>query len=124
MIRANTCAKGRKVKVTLHWVSAPHAVEAEVRLFKHLFTKEDPYEVEEEGQDWKSNIDPDSAETLTSCRVEPSLADAAPGARLQFERVGYFCVDPDSTTKKLVFNRTATLRDEWARIQKKRGKQS
>ena len=108
---------GRKVKATLHWVSAAHALEAEVRLYNHLFTKEDPLEVEE-GEDWKDAVNPKSVEVLTSCRVEPSLADAAPGTRYQFERKGYFCVDPDSTEGRLVFNRTVTLRDTWARIQK------
>ncbi len=108
---------GRKVKATLHWVSAAHALEAEVRLYDHLFTKENPNDVDE-GADWKDSFNPKSSETLTSCRVEPSLADATPGSRYQFERKGYFCVDPDSSDGKLVFNRTVTLRDTWARIQK------
>jgi glutaminyl-tRNA synthetase len=108
---------GRKVKATLHWVSAAHALRAEVRLYDHLFTKEDPGDVEE-GSDWKGNLNPSSLEVLKDCRVEPSLADYAPGAGCQFERLGYFCVDPDSTDEAKVFNRTVSLRDTWARIQK------
>jgi glutaminyl-tRNA synthetase len=108
---------GRKVKSTIHWVSAAHALEAEVRLYENLFTKEDPNDVEE-GADFMSNINRDSLEVLTSCRIEPFLAGAAAGSRYQFERMGYFCVDPDTTPEKLVFNRTATLRDDWAKIQK------
>jgi glutaminyl-tRNA synthetase len=111
----------RKVKSTLHWVSAPHAIEAEVRLYEHLFIKENPDNVAE-GEDFKSNLNPKSLEVLTSCKVEPSLADAKPSDRFQFERLGYFCVDPDSSSGKLVFNRTVTLRDEWAKIQKAQGK--
>jgi glutaminyl-tRNA synthetase len=107
----------RKVKSTIHWVSAAQALEAEVRLYENLFTKEDPNDVEE-GADFMSNINRDSLEVLNSCRIEPSLAGAAPGSRYQFERIGYFCVDPDTTPEKLVFNRTATLRDDWAKIQK------
>jgi len=114
---------GRKVKATLHWVSADHAVEAEVRLYDHLFVKEDPDDAGE-GQDFKSNLNPKSLETLTSCRVEPGLAGAAPGERYQFERLGYFCVDSaDSYKEKLVFNRTVTLRDTWTKIQKAAKKQ-
>ncbi|MFC1488973.1 glutamine--tRNA ligase, partial [Thermodesulfobacteriota bacterium] len=114
---------GRKVKATLHWVSADHAVEAEVRLYDHLFLKEDPDDAEE-GQDFKSNLNPKSLEILTSCRAEPGLTKAAPGERCQFERLGYFCVDSaDSSKDKLVFNRTVTLRDTWAKIQKARQKQ-
>jgi glutaminyl-tRNA synthetase len=108
---------GRKVKATLHWVSATHGINAEVRLYEHLFTKDNPDEVQE-GKDFKSNINPHSLEVLTACCVEPSLKDAKPSSRYQFERLGYFCVDPDSTAAKLVFNRTVTLRDEWAKIQK------
>jgi glutaminyl-tRNA synthetase len=109
---------GRKVKGTLHWVSADHALEAEVRLYDHLFTKRDSTEVEE-GTDYKSNLNPKSLETLTSCKVEPSLEGAAPGSRYQFERLGYFFVDTtDSSAKKLVFNRTVSLRDTWAKISK------
>jgi len=115
--RGGDSPDGRKVKATLHWVSAAHAIGAEVRLYDHLFTKADPDDAAE-GRDFKSNLNPNSLETLTDCRVEPSLAGAAPGSRYQFERQGYFCVDPDSAAGKLVFNRTASLRDTWARIEK------
>jgi glutaminyl-tRNA synthetase len=108
---------GRKVKATLHWVSAQHSLPAEVRLYDHLFTKPDPDDVEE-GSDFTASLNPNSLEILTSCQLEPSLAGAKPKDRYQFERLGYFCVDPDSTHEKLVFNRTVTLRDEWAKIQK------
>ncbi|MFC1475520.1 glutamine--tRNA ligase/YqeY domain fusion protein [Candidatus Zixiibacteriota bacterium] len=109
---------GRKVKATLHWVSAAHSLEAEVRLYEHLFTKENPLDTAE-GENWLDSLNPDSQEILTGCRIEPSLADAQPGNRFQFERRGYFCVDPDSAPGKLVFNRTVTLRDTWAKIQQK-----
>jgi glutaminyl-tRNA synthetase len=108
---------GRKVRGTLHWVSAAHALEAEVRLYDHLFAKADPTDVEE-GGDFKDNLNPDSLERLTACWVEPSLRDAAPGSRYQFLRQGYFCVDPDSADGKLAFNRTVPLRDTWAKIEK------
>ncbi len=108
---------GRKVKATLHWVSAPHAVPAEVRLYDDLFAKEDPLDVPE-GQDWKSGINPDSLQVLEGCCLEPSLAGAEPGERYQFERLGYFCVDRDTSGDRLVFNRTVTLRDAWAKIAK------
>jgi len=117
----------RKVRGTLHWVSAAHSLEAEVRLYDRLFTKPNPDDVEEipptplsqrgERGDFKSNLNPNSLETLTSCRVEPSLAGAEPGSRYQFLRMGYFCVDPNSSNEKLVFNRTVPLRDTWAKIQ-------
>jgi len=107
----------RKVKGTLHWVSAAHAIEAEVRLYDHLFVKEDPSDVEE-GKDFKDYLNPNSLETLTSCKIEPSVAGARPGTRYQFLRQGYFCVDPDSSGDNLVFNRTVTLRDTWAKIEK------
>jgi len=107
----------RKVKGTIHWVSAGHALQAEVRLYDHLFTKEDPEEVEE-GSDPTANLNPNSLETLTDCRVEPSLADVSPGERYQLERQGYFCVDPDSSPGRLVLNRTVSLRDSWAKIEK------
>jgi glutaminyl-tRNA synthetase len=110
----------RKVKSTIHWVSAAHALAAEVRLYDNLFVKEDPTDVAE-GADFMANVNRNSLEVLTSCRVEPFLAGAAPGSRYQFERLGYFCVDPDSTPARLVFNRTLSLRDEWARIQKQQG---
>jgi len=109
---------GRKVKATLHWVSAAHALEAEVRLYDHLFLQENPDDVEE-GFDFKANLNSNSLETLTWCKVEPNLKAAKPGNRYQFLRLGYFCVDPDSSDKKLVFNRTVTLQDEWAKIEKK-----
>jgi glutaminyl-tRNA synthetase len=115
--RGGDAPDGRKVKSTLHWVSARHAIEAEVRLYDHLFKKENPDDVAE-GEDFKSNLNPNSLEVLTSCRIEPSLAEAKPFSRYQFERLGYFCVDKDSTKEKPVFNRTVTLRDTWAKIQK------
>ncbi len=116
--RGGDSPDGRKVKATLHWVSAAHALKAEVRLYEHLFTKENPLDTTE-GEDWLDSLNPDSLETLPGCWVEPSLAKAQPGDRIQFERRGYFCVDPDSAPGKLVFNRTVTLRDTWAKIQKK-----
>jgi glutaminyl-tRNA synthetase len=119
--RGGDAPDGRKVKATLHWVSAEHSVEADIRLYDYLFTKPDPGNVEE-GQDFKSFINPDALITLESCRVEPSLADAATGSRYQFERQGYFCVDPDSTSGKLIFNRTVSLRDAWAKIEKAKKK--
>jgi len=118
--RGGDAPDGRKVKSTLHWVSAARALEAEVRLYDHLFTKENPDEAAE-GEDFKSNLNPNSLEVLSSCMAEPSLVGAEPGARYQFERLGYFCVDPDSSEGKLVFNRTVTLRDTWAKIRKAQG---
>jgi glutaminyl-tRNA synthetase len=115
--RGGDAPDGRKVKATLHWVSAAHACPAEVRLYDHLFIKPDPEDAPE-GLDYRSNLNPDSLQVLTDCHVEPSLADAAPGCRYQFERQGYFCVDPDSRTGNLVFNRTVPLRDTWAKIEK------
>ncbi|MFQ5806544.1 MAG: glutamine--tRNA ligase/YqeY domain fusion protein [Phycisphaerae bacterium] len=121
--RGGDAPDGRKVRATLHWVSAAHALEAEVRLYDHLCTKPDPADVEE-GQDWKANLNPSSLEVLTGCQLEPSWK-AARGPdwpdgiqRLQFERQGYFCVDPDSSDGALVFNRTVSLRDSWAKIAK------
>lgn len=116
--RGGDSPDGRKVKGTLHWVSAAHALQAEVRLYDHLFANPDPNDYEE-GQDYKSNLNPDSLKILSPCFVEPSLATARPGDRVQFERLGYFCVDLDSTNEKLVFNRTVTLKDAWAKMQKK-----
>jgi len=117
--RGGDAPDGRKVKATLHWVSAAHALEAEVRLYDHLFSKADPSGDDEEGVDFTAHLNPQSLEVLKSCRVEPSLANAAPGDRYQFERLGYFCVDPvDAVGGALVFNRTATLRDIWAKIEK------
>ncbi len=108
----------RKVKGTLHWVSAQDAIKAEVRLYDRLFAKENPNQVDE-GGDYKDNLNPSSLEVLTEALVEPSLNDSKPGTRLQFLRHGYFCVDQDSTAGHLVFNRTVGLRDTWAKIQKK-----
>ncbi|MFQ5639041.1 MAG: glutamine--tRNA ligase/YqeY domain fusion protein [bacterium] len=108
---------GRKVKGTLHWVSASHAIEAQVRLYDRLFTKADPAE-DRDGTDYKAYLNPHSLETLTACKLEPGLAQARPGDRFQFERQGYFCVDPDSREERLVFNRTVSLRDTWAKIEK------
>ena len=121
--RGGDAPDGRKVKSTLHWVSASRALEAEVRLYDHLFTKENPDDAPE-GEDFRSNLDPNSLEVLSSCRIEPSLAGAEPGTQYQFERLGYFCVDPDSSPEELVFNRTVTLRDTWAKMQKAQKKQS
>ena len=115
--RGGDAPDGRKVKSTLHWVSAAHALPAEVRLYDHLFTKEKPDDVAE-GADFTSNLNPNSLQVLDNCRAEPSLTDAEPLSRFQFERLGYFCVDPDSTARRLIFNRTVTLRDTWAKIQK------
>jgi glutaminyl-tRNA synthetase len=109
---------GRKVKSTLHWVSADHALPAEVRLYNHLFVTPNPDDVPD-GSDFKVNLNPNSLETLTSCKVEPNLRSAKIGDKYQFLRMGYFCVDPDSSDQKLAFNRTVTLQDEWAKIEKK-----
>jgi glutaminyl-tRNA synthetase len=109
---------GRKVKSTIHWVSAAHAVDAEVRIYENLFSKEDPGDVEE-GQDFTANLNPNSLEVIRDAKLEPSLATAAVGSRYQFERLGYFCVDPDSKAGKPVFNRTVALKDTWAKVEKK-----
>ncbi|MFZ0034790.1 MAG: glutamine--tRNA ligase/YqeY domain fusion protein [Sedimentisphaerales bacterium] len=119
--RGGDAPDGRKVKSTLHWVSAAHALPAEVRPYENLFTKENPDDVPE-GQDFTAHLNPNSLQAMKNCRVEPSLADAKPLSRFQFERLGYFCIDPDSSPGKLVFNRTVTLRDEWAKIQKTQNK--
>jgi glutaminyl-tRNA synthetase len=116
--RGGTTPDGRKVKSTIHWVSAEHALEAEVRLYETLFSKENPNEVEE-GKDWLENLNPHSVETLTGCKVEPGLAEAQAGQRFQFERLGYFNVDTDSAQGRLVFNRIVGLKDAWAKIEKK-----
>jgi len=116
----NSPPDGRKVKATIHWVSAAHAIDGEVRLYDKLFTKPDPSRVEE-GQDFTANLNPNSLEVISSAKLEPSLAAAAAGARYQFERLGYFCVDPDSAPGKLVFNRTVALKDTWAKVEKKAG---
>lgn len=116
--RGGNAPDGRKVKATIHWVSAEHAVDAEVRIYENLFNKPNPGDVEE-GKDFTSNLNPDSLQVLTGCKLEPSLAGAAAGSRYQFERLGYFCVDPDSTPGRPVFNRTLALKDTWAKIEKK-----
>jgi glutaminyl-tRNA synthetase len=117
--RGGSSPDGRKVRGTIHWVSADQAREATVRLYDHLFAKSDPNDVEE-GQEFTANLNPDSIEELTSCRVEPSVADGNPGDRFQFERQGYFCIDSRvSTPERLVFNRTVSLRDTWAKIERK-----
>jgi len=115
--RGGDAPDGRRVKSTLHWVSAAHAVEAEARLYDHLFTRANPAE-DSEGLDFTAHLNPNSMEVLAGCRVEPSLRGAAPGSRCQFERLAYFAVDPDSTPERPVFNRTVTLRDTWAKIEK------
>ncbi|MFZ1135265.1 MAG: glutamine--tRNA ligase/YqeY domain fusion protein [Candidatus Korobacteraceae bacterium] len=114
--RSGNAPDGRKVKATIHWVSADHAVDAEVRLYDNLFLKEDPNAVDE-GKTFLDNLNPNSLEVLPICKLEPSLAKAEAGDRFQFERLGYFCVDPDTTAELLVFNRTVQLRDTWARIE-------
>ena len=116
--RGGDAPDGRKVKATLHWVSAAHAVEAEVRLYDRLFLKETPGD-EKEGVDFKAHLNPESLVVLRSCRLEPSLADAVPESRYQFERLGYFCADPvDAREGVPVFNQTVGLRDTWAKIEK------
>jgi glutaminyl-tRNA synthetase len=112
--KSGEAGDGRKVKGTLHWVSAAHSRSAEVRLYDHLFSKANP----SEDDDFRDSLNPHSLETLTDCRVEPSLKAARPGYRCQFLRQGYFCLDPDSREGRLVFNRTVGLRDSWARIEK------
>jgi glutaminyl-tRNA synthetase len=122
--RGGDAPDGRKVRATLHWVSAPHSLPAKVRLYDHLFTTPNPSD-DKDGLDFKSYLNPGSLETLTTCRVEPSLSGAAPGSRYQFERLGYFCPDPlDSSDGALVFNRTVTLRDTWAKIEKAQAKEA
>ena len=117
--RGGDAPDGRKVKATLHWICAKHALRAEVRLYDYLFVKENPADVAE-GVDWKSNLNPRSLETLKSCYVEASLKNAKAGRRYQFERLGYFCVDiKDSSGGKLIFNRTVSLKDTWAKIEKR-----
>ncbi|HTC89423.1 MAG TPA: glutamine--tRNA ligase/YqeY domain fusion protein [Bryobacteraceae bacterium] len=121
--RGGNAPDGRKVKSTIHWVSAEHALDAEVRLYETLFTTENPNEAAE-GQDFTVNLNPHSLEVLTDAKLEPSLRDAKPGTGYQFERLGYFSVDPDTTPEKLVFNRTVALRDTWAKIEKQSEKKS
>ena len=119
----NSPPDGRKVKSTIHWVSAAHAIDAEVRIYDNLFMKEDPNQTEA-GQDFTANLNPKSLEILSNAKVEPCLANAEVESRYQFERLGYFCVDPDSAPGKLVFNRTVALKDTWAKIEKKTEKGS
>ena len=117
----NAPPDGRKVKSTIHWVSAQHAVDAEVRIYENLFTKENLNEVEE-GKDVLDYLNPNSLEVISNAKLEPSPANAAPGSRYQFERLGYFCADPDSKPGNPVFNRTVALKDTWAKVEKKQGK--
>lgn len=116
--RGGDSPDGRKVKSTIHWVSAAHAIDAQVRLYETLFTKEDPNEVEE-GQEFTANLNPKSLEIIPAAKIEPGVKGAPPLTRYQFERLGYFCVDKDSTPEQMVFNRTVTLKDAWAKIEKK-----
>jgi len=118
--RGGNSPNGRKVKATMHWVSNAHAISAELRLYDKLFAKADPGELEE-GGNFLDNLNPKALEILTTAKLEPSLAKAKAGERFQFERVGYFCVDPDTTAENLVFNRTLPLKDAWAKIEKKAG---
>jgi len=110
--RGGDAPDGRRPKATLHWVSAEHAITAEVRLYDRLFNVEDP----EQDGDFLAHLNPHSLEIVPDAKLEPSLATAPPGSRYQFERLGYFCVDKDSTAERLVFNRTATLKDAWAKV--------
>jgi len=119
--RGGNAPDGRKIKGTIHWVSARHAVDVELRLYDRLFTTEKPGDVPE-GEDWKTALNPDSLTVNPTAKLEPSVVGAEPGTRYQFERTGYFCVDPDTTPENLVMNRTVTLRDTWAKVQKKGGK--
>jgi glutaminyl-tRNA synthetase len=117
--RGGNAPDGRKVKSkTIHWISAAHAIDAEVRIYNNLFIKENPNDVQE-GQDFTANLNPNSFEVVSTAKLEPSLSNAEVGSRYQFERLGYFCVDPDSRPGALVFNRTLALKDTWAKIEKK-----
>ena len=116
--RGGNAPDGRKVKSTIHWVSAAHAVDAEVRLYDNLFSNPNPGDVPE-GKDFTANLNPNSLEIISHAKLEPSLKSARAGDRFQFERLGYFCVDPDTTAEKLVFNRTVALKDTWAKVEKK-----
>jgi glutaminyl-tRNA synthetase len=118
--RGGNSPDGRKVKSTMHWVSAAHAISAEIRIYDKLFLRPDPNDVPE-GEDVLSNLNPNSLEIVTGAKLEPSLANAKLEDRFQFERVGYFYLDPDSTEGNLVFNRTLPLKDSWAKIEKKSG---
>jgi len=121
--RGGNAPDGRKVKSTIHWVSATHALDAEVRMYDKLFTKEDPNQVEE-GQEFTANLNPNSLEVITKAKLEPSLANAPIESRYQFERLGYFCVDRDSEPGHPVFNRTVALKDTWAKVERKIEKKS
>jgi len=114
LTRSGLEGANRKVKATIHWVSAQHAIDVEVRLYDRLFSVPDP-DVVEEGKDWLSNLNPDSLKIITA-KAEPGLAKALPGEKYQFQRTGYFCVDKDSTPENIIFNRTVTLKDDWAKI--------
>jgi glutaminyl-tRNA synthetase len=116
--RGGNAPDGRKVKSTIHWVSAAHAVDAEVRIYETLFSKEDPTDVPE-GRDFTENLNPKSLDVIPQAKLEPSLASATAGSRYQFERLGYFCADPDSQPGTPVFNRTVALKDTWAKVEKK-----
>jgi len=118
--RGGNTPDGRKVKSTIHWVSAPTAVEAEVRIYETLFSKENPDDVEA-GKDFTANLNPNSLGVIANAKLEPSLANTSAGSRYQFERLGYFCVDPDSKPGQPVFNRTVALKDTWAKFEKKQG---
>jgi len=118
--RGGDAPDGRKVKSTLHWVSAEDALDAEVRLYDNLFVKENPDDTENEDEDFTSNLNPKSLEVIEAAKVEPSLKDAKPFERYQLERKGYFCVDPESTEGKLILNRTVSLRDKWKKILKQK----
>jgi glutaminyl-tRNA synthetase len=121
--RGGNAPDGRKVKSTIHWVSAAHALDAEVRMYDKLFTKEDPNQVEE-GQEFTANLNPNSLEVIAQAKLEPSLGNAPIESRYQFERLGYFCVDRDSESGRPVFNRTVALKDTWAKVEKKIEKKS
>jgi glutaminyl-tRNA synthetase len=117
--RGGDAPDGRRVKATLHWVSARHAIDAEVRLYDHLFIKENPLDLKE-GEDWLEGLNPESVKVLTGCKAEPTLGDVIPGQNFQFERKGYFSVDLDSSSGRPVFNRSVTLRDTWAKLKNKK----
>jgi glutaminyl-tRNA synthetase len=118
--RGGNAPDGRKVKSTIHWVSAEHALSAEVRLYDHLFAIANVADIPD-GDDWKSHLNPKSLTVVPDAKLERSLSTAQAGYRCQFERLGYFCVDKNSQPDKLIFNRTVTLKDDWAKIQKKGG---
>jgi glutaminyl-tRNA synthetase len=120
LTRGGNAPDGRKVKSTIHWVSAVHAVNAEVRLYDHLFTIANVAEIPED-RNWKDYLNPKSLVVVSGAKLERSLAELKPGERCQFERLGYFCVDKDSKSEKLIYNRTVSLKDEWSKLQKKQG---